>query len=82
VRRRGRRARRELGVQDLSSSPSRAGVAQVAQSIGPLLGPETIVLPAMNGVPWFFDDPSFLTGTRLESVDPAARLPARCRQGT
>ena len=32
----------------------RPALASVAQQIGPLLGPEAAVLPAMNGVPWWF----------------------------
>src|SRR6476660_8399408 len=50
----------DLGVQDLVVIAGKEpALAHVAQAIGPLLGPETIVLPALNGVPWwFFDDPS------------------------
>jgi 2-dehydropantoate 2-reductase len=29
-------------------------LADVARRIGPLLSPSTLVLPAMNGVPWWF----------------------------
>ncbi len=73
-----------LGVQDLVivavKSPA---MAQVAQRIAPLIGPETTVLTAMNGVPWWFFD-GFggpYSGLRLESVDPdgfiAAAIPSR-----
>ena len=50
-------------------------LAEVAQSIQPLLGPNTIVLPAMNGVPWWFclGLPDF-PGGPLESVDPGGRI--------
>ncbi len=46
-------------------------MAQVAQSIGPLLGPATMVLTAMNGVPWWFFDGfgGRYAGTRLKAVD-------------
>ena len=74
----------DLGVQDLVVIAVKGhALPAVAQRIGPLLGPETMVLPAMNGVPWwFFDDPAApYAGTRLESVDPggsiAAALPTR-----
>ena len=43
---------------------------------GSLIGPDTVVLTAMNGVPWwFFDRLSFGNGKlRLESLDPGGRL--------
>src|SRR6185436_10895239 len=46
---------------------------EVAASIGPLLGPGTAVVTAMNGVPWwFFDRLPFGEGKlRLESLDPS-----------
>ena len=45
----------ELGVQDLVVVAVKApAMAEVAQAIAPLLGPDTIVLTAMNGVPWWF----------------------------
>ena len=47
----------------------------VAQGIAPLLGPDTIVLPAMNGVPWWFGRgiPA-LEAAPLQSVDPDGRI--------
>ena len=74
----------ELGEQDLvilavkaQSAPSAAAV------IRPLLGPQTMVLTAMNGVPWWFFD-GFggpCQGRHLDSVDPgghiAAAIPVR-----
>ncbi len=64
-----------LGVQDLVVVAVKAqSLASVAQIIQPLLGPQTVVLPAMNGVPWWFCE-----GWALNSVDPggviAANLP-------
>jgi 2-dehydropantoate 2-reductase len=49
---------------------------EVARSIGPLLGTNTSVVTAMNGVPWwFFDRLPFGGGTlRLESLDPGGML--------
>ena len=44
-----------LGVQDLVVISVKApALATVAQQIGPLIGPGTVVLTAMNGVPWWF----------------------------
>jgi 2-dehydropantoate 2-reductase len=44
-----------LGVQDLVVVSVKApALASVAQQIAPLLGPSTVVLTAMNGVPWWF----------------------------
>jgi len=52
-------------------------LAQVAASVVPLLGPKTLVLPAMNGVPWWFCQgvSGFGDGT-LTSVDPAGAIGA------
>ena len=45
----------ELGVQDLVVISVKApALASVAQQIGPLIGQDTVVLTAMNGVPWWF----------------------------
>jgi 2-dehydropantoate 2-reductase len=45
----------ELGAQDLVIIAVKGpALAAVAQGLGPLLGAQTIVLPAMNGVPWWF----------------------------
>ena len=73
----------ELGVQDLVVLAVKApALAEVARHIGPLLGPDTVVLTAMNGVPWWFFQGfgGALAGTRLMTVDPtgaiAAALPA------
>ena len=73
----------DLGVQDLVVVAVKApALSAVAAGIGPLLGPDTIVLTAMNGVPWwFFEGFGPLAGTRLQAVDPdgaiARAIPAR-----
>jgi 2-dehydropantoate 2-reductase len=43
-----------------------------AQSMVPLLGPDTAVVTAMNGIPWwyFYKEGSSFEGTHLTSVDP------------
>ena len=63
----------ELGTQDLVIVAVKApAMAEVARHIGPLLGPHTVVLTAMNGVPWWFLQGfgGALAGTPLQSVDP------------
>ena len=45
----------QLGVQDLVIvSVKSPAMRDVAAQIAPLLGPQTVVLSAMNGVPWWF----------------------------
>jgi 2-dehydropantoate 2-reductase len=73
-----------LGVQDLVVVAVKApAMADVAAAIRPLLGPDTIVLTAMNGVPWWFFQGFGASheGTRLKAVDPegsiAEAIPAR-----
>ncbi len=69
----------ELGVQDLVilavKGPALAAVAGAVQA---LCGPHTLVLSAMNGVPWWFFDglPGPCEGLRLDSVDPQGRVAA------
>ena len=74
----------DLGPQDLVVVAVKApALADVALAIGPLLGPQTTVLTAMNGVPWWFFQGfgGRWAGTRLEAVDPggliAAAIPAQ-----
>jgi 2-dehydropantoate 2-reductase len=74
----------DLGVQDLVIVAVKApAMADVAKAIRPLLGPQTLVLTAMNGVPWWFFEGfgGAYAGTRLQSVDPdgliAEAIPAR-----
>ena len=67
----------ELGVQDLVVLAVKApSLPAVARQIRPLLGPQTIVMTAMNGVPWWFLQGfgGALAGTRLTSVDPDGAL--------
>jgi 2-dehydropantoate 2-reductase len=73
-----------LGVQDLVVLAVKApALPAVAPKIAALLGPDTAVLMAMNGVPWwFFDRPGAPeAGLRLEAVDPGgivrASIPTR-----
>ena len=66
-----------LGVQDYVLVTVKAhSLGDVAGSIAPLLGRDTSIVTAMNGVPWwFFDRLKFHAGDeRLESLDPGGRL--------
>ena len=69
-----------LGPQDVVIVAVKApALAAVAERIGPLLGPDTVVLTAMNGVPWWFLDGGFggpLAGRRLSAIDPDGRIAA------
>ena len=45
----------ELGVQDLVVIAVKApALLDVVRQVGPLVGAHTVVLTAMNGVPWWF----------------------------
>ena len=73
-----------LGPQDLVVIAVKApALAEVSRRIAPLLGPDTMVLTAMNGVPWWFlqGRPGTLADQPLRSVDPqgdiARAIPAR-----
>ena len=62
---------RALGVQDVVVVAVKGpALAALAGTLAPLIGPQTVVLPAMNGVPWWF----------LQTPALAERLPADARQ--
>jgi len=79
-----------LGVQEvLVIALKGPALIDVAPTLAPLIGPRTVVLPAMNGVPWWFlragmpegadagspDARSVAAlGAPLESVDPGGRI--------
>ena len=63
---------RELPVPDLLLIAMKGhALAADALALAPLIGPQTVVLPAMNGVPWWF-----LRDTPLTSVDPQGHIAA------
>jgi 2-dehydropantoate 2-reductase len=68
----------ELGVQDLVVIAVKApALADVARRIAPLLSPSTLVLHAMNGVPWWFGHGVAALGDApLASVDPGGTIAA------
>ena len=67
----------ELGVQDLVVISVKApALPDVAKHIAPLIGPNTVVLTAMNGVPWWFLQGfgGAYAGQALTSVDPQGEI--------
>jgi len=67
-----------LGEQDLVVIAVKGpALADVASRLAPLIGPQTVVLPAMNGVPWWFGAGAPALGDApLASVDPGGRIAA------
>ncbi len=69
----------ELDVQDVVIISVKApALHTVAAQIAPLLGPDTLVLSAMNGVPWWFLQGfgGVVAGQSLRSVDADGRIAA------
>ena len=67
----------DFGVQELVVLAVKApSLPEVVRHIAPLIGPNTLVLTAMNGVPWWFLQGfgGALAGTRLRSIDPVGAL--------
>ncbi len=68
-----------LGVQDLVVIAVKApALLDVARHIAPLIGPDTVVLTAMNGVPWWFFQGfgGAYAGTQLQAVDATGEIAA------
>ena len=65
-----------LGIQDYVFLTMKSHVAPaIADAIAPLLGPDTAVVTAYNGFPWwYFHESGVDDGTSLNSVDPGGRL--------
>lgn len=75
-----------LGQQDLVVlSVKTTGLAAIAPRLAPLIGPDTVVLSAMNGVPWWFfhgldaslatrDWPSIDAGGAIAAALPPAQV--------
>ena len=66
----------DVGPQDLVVLAVKGGaLPAVALTMRPLLGPHTVVLPAVNGVPWWFGQSlPALSGKDLPAVDPGGAL--------
>jgi 2-dehydropantoate 2-reductase len=67
----------ELGEQDLVILTVKApALAEAAGLLPPLLGSGTVVLPFMNGVPWWFGRGTELGDEPLRSIDPEGAIAA------
>jgi 2-dehydropantoate 2-reductase len=71
----------DLGEQDLVVIAVKSqSLGQVAPTLAPLIGKHTLILPAMNGVPWWFmknvqtDDLQAAWSRPLQSIDPAGHI--------
>jgi len=65
----------ELGPQNYVVTALKAhSVPPIVDRFAPLLGPETAIVPAVNGIPWWYfhgtETGTELDGTWLETVDP------------
>jgi 2-dehydropantoate 2-reductase len=65
----------KIGIQDVVIIAVKApALPKLAPELEPLIGPDTLIVPMLNGVPWWF-----IEGHPLKSVDPdgsiAAALP-------
>lgn len=67
----------QLGVQDVVFVCTKSqDVATILQAARPMIGPETTVVPLVNGVPfWFFQGlPGRWQGQAVQAVDPQGQL--------
>lgn len=67
----------ELGVHDVVLVCTKAhDLAGIVPSLEPLIGPDTCVVPMVNGVPWWYFQrlPGRLAGRNVHSVDPDGLL--------
>jgi len=70
----------ELGPQELVVIAAKAhAMSAAAPAIASLVGPETVLLPAQNGIPWWFPYRAGapLEGKRIRAVDPDGSLERR-----
>ena len=66
----------KFGIQDILVIAVKApALADAAHSAQAMIGPDTLVVPMLNGVPWWF-----LDGEPLHSVDPGGRIAAALPQ--
>src|SRR4029079_4042101 len=61
-----------IGPQDVVIVAVKApALPELASELKPLIGPETVIVPTLNGVPWWF-----VEGEPLRSVDPGGGIAA------
>jgi len=69
----------DLGTQDYVVLTVKApALPTLALQLAPLFAPDTMLVAAMNGIPWWFNRglPSPFRGHRLEAIDPGGLLEA------
>jgi 2-dehydropantoate 2-reductase len=68
----------DLGEQDLVIITVKGpALVDIADAIKPLVGKDTVVLPVINGVPWWFiDGCEAINQTVLKSVNPGGKISA------
>jgi 2-dehydropantoate 2-reductase len=67
----------DIGIQDLIVVAVKAqSLPSVTDAIKTMIGPGTVVLPAMNGVPWWFCREQAGFAETLSSVDPTGQINA------
>lgn len=69
----------QLAYQDvILLCPKAQDLPDLAEAVAPLIGPETLVLPVVNGIPWWYFEglPGSDVDPWIKSVDPANRLRA------
>jgi 2-dehydropantoate 2-reductase len=67
----------DLGIQDVVVIALKGpALASAAPAISRMIGPDALVVPAMNGVPWWFllGGAGELPGMALDSIDPARAI--------
>lgn len=67
----------ELGVQDVLFLCTKAqDLAGLLPTLAPMIGPQTCVVPLVNGVPWWYFQgiPGQFAGRAIEAVDPGGIL--------
>jgi 2-dehydropantoate 2-reductase len=66
-----------LGPQDVVFLCTKAdALRHLLPTLAPLLGPDTVIIPAVNGVPWWYFSyhGGRFAGQRIEAVDPGGEL--------
>jgi 2-dehydropantoate 2-reductase len=67
----------EFGIQDVVFCSAKThALADLLPSLAPVLGPETLVVPTINGVPWWYFQGAGgrFEGARVDAVDPDGAL--------
>lgn len=66
-----------LGLQDAVFIALKAySIADVLPRLSPLMGPQTVVIPAVNGIPWwyFYKEGGRFDGERIDCLDSGAAM--------